>query len=330
MSIGRIGSLSNEILVHESDTSDVHGIANTSLLVTLDGVQSLNNKTLGSPAMSGTPTAPTAAVDTNTTQLATTAFVLGQAASTTPVMDGTAAVGTSTRYARADHVHASDTSRAPLASPALTGTPTAPTAAGGTNTTQIATTAFVRGEVTSLVNSAPAALDTLSELATALGNDANFSTTVTNSIATKANTASPTFTGTAIFDGLTVTGTARFQEVVEDVVDVAHTSNALTCDYALGNVYFMATAFTGNGTVNVTNAPTTDGRVFSVTLFVTQGATGYNPTTLNINGSAATIRWNSGSAPTPTSGAGKIDVYTFTLVRRASAWTVLATMVNNF
>ena len=87
------------------------------------------------------------------------------ASSTTPAMDGTAAVGTGTTWARADHVHPTDTSRyaatnpsgyqtaaqvtaslapyAPLASPALTGVPTAPTAAPGTNTTQVATTAFV-------------------------------------------------------------------------------------------------------------------------------------------------------------------------------------------
>jgi len=63
--------------------------------------------------------------------------------SATPLMDGTAAVGTSNAYARGDHRHPTDTSRAPLASPALTGTPTAPTATAGTNTTQIATTAFV-------------------------------------------------------------------------------------------------------------------------------------------------------------------------------------------
>jgi hypothetical protein len=99
---------------------------------------------LASPALTGTPTATTAAADTNSTQLATTAFVLGQAAATAPIMDGTAAVGTAPRFARADHVHPTDTSRAPLASPAFSGTPTAPTAAVGTNTTQIATTAFVR------------------------------------------------------------------------------------------------------------------------------------------------------------------------------------------
>jgi hypothetical protein len=99
---------------------------------------------LASPGLTGTPTAPTAATDTNTTQIATSAFVLGQASVTAPGMDGTAAVGSSTRFARADHVHPTDTSRAPIASPALTGTPTAPTAGNGTNTTQIATTAFVR------------------------------------------------------------------------------------------------------------------------------------------------------------------------------------------
>ena len=65
------------------------------------------------------------------------------ATTTTPKMDGTAAVGSETAYAKGDHVHPTDTSRAPLASPALTGTPTAPTATAGTNTTQIATTAFV-------------------------------------------------------------------------------------------------------------------------------------------------------------------------------------------
>lgn len=86
--------------------------------------------------------------------------------------------------------------KAPLASPDLTGTPTAPTANAGTNTTQIATTAFVQSAVTSLINGAPGALDTLDELAAALGDDANFASTVTNSLASKAPLASPTFTGT--------------------------------------------------------------------------------------------------------------------------------------
>lgn len=90
--------------------------------------------------------------------------------------------------------------KAPLASPALTGTPTAPTATAGDNSTKIATTAFVGTEVSNLVDSAPSTLNTLNELAAALGDDANFSTTVTNSIAAKAPLASPTFSGT-VSDG---------------------------------------------------------------------------------------------------------------------------------
>jgi hypothetical protein len=70
------------------------------------------------------------------------------------------------------------------------------TPAANTNTTQVATTAYVQTELADLVNSAPATLDTLNELATALGNDASFSTTVTNSIALKAPLASPDLTGT--------------------------------------------------------------------------------------------------------------------------------------
>ena len=70
------------------------------------------------------------------------------AATANPVMDGTAAVGTSEKYAREDHVHPKDTSKANLASPTFTGTPKAPTAAAGTKTTQIATTAFVDTAIT--------------------------------------------------------------------------------------------------------------------------------------------------------------------------------------
>jgi hypothetical protein len=73
--------------------------------------------------------------------------------------------------------------KADLASPTLTGTPAAPTAAAGTNTTQVATTAFVSGAIADLVDGAPGTIDTLNEIATALGNDANLSTTLTNSIA---------------------------------------------------------------------------------------------------------------------------------------------------
>lgn len=80
-------------------------------------------------------------------------------------------------------------------SPEFSGIPTVPTAPSGTNSNQIANTAFVRTEISNLIDSAPSTLDTLNELAAALGDDANFATTITNSLANKANLSGAIFTG---------------------------------------------------------------------------------------------------------------------------------------
>ena len=80
---------------------------------------------------------------------------------------------------------------AKIANVALTGV----TASSGDSSTSLATTAFVATEINSLIDSAPGALNTLNELAAAMGDDANFSTTVTNSIATKLPLAGGSLTG---------------------------------------------------------------------------------------------------------------------------------------
>ncbi|WP_422417089.1 phage tail protein [Pseudomonas sp. GZD-222] len=85
--------------------------------------------------------------------------------------------------------------KANLASPVFTGAPSAPTAAVGTNTGQLANTAFVQAAIAALVASSPEALDTLKELASAIGNDPNFATTMVNQLALKAPLAGPIFTG---------------------------------------------------------------------------------------------------------------------------------------
>ena len=121
---------------------------------------------LASPTFTGVPLVPTAAVNTNTTQIASTAFVLAQSATATPLINGTAAVGTATRFAREDHVHPVDTSRAATASPTFTGTPAAPTASTGTNTTQIATTAFVLAQITASAQPLHANLTSVAAIAT--------------------------------------------------------------------------------------------------------------------------------------------------------------------
>ncbi|MFM2456366.1 hypothetical protein QU896_27850 [Citrobacter freundii] len=111
---------------------------------------------LDSPNLTGTPTAPTAAESDNSQKIATTAFIKQVLLA----------------YAK-------------LASPNFTGKPTAPTADHSSNDTQIATTAFVRAAIAALVDSSPGALDTLNELAAAIGNDPNFATTMINALAGK-------------------------------------------------------------------------------------------------------------------------------------------------
>jgi hypothetical protein len=100
-------------------------------------------------------------------------------------LGGTAAAPTALGHADAASLAAALAVKAPLDGPVFTGNPQAPTQAGGNSSTSIATTAFVQAAIAALVGSAPAALNALDELAAALGNDANFATTVTTLIGTK-------------------------------------------------------------------------------------------------------------------------------------------------
>lgn len=150
--------------------------------------------------------------------------------------------------------------------------------------------------------------------------------TLPTGTATLAPSSSPTFTGTSTFSG-----TLDAAELREVVVDVTLSSNTVTLDWSLGNIYYIATAPTGAMTFNVTNAPTDNSKMLSVTVFVTQGSTGYIPSTFQIAGAGQTIRWAGGSAPTPTSSAGKIDVFSFTIQRTSGgAWIVYGTSTLNF
>ena len=143
------------------------------------------------PTFTGEPKAPTPAAGNNTTRIATTEFV--QAAITALINGAPATLDTLKEIAAAINndpkfsttINNALALKAPLSSPALTGTPTAPTAAQSVDNTQIATTAFVKSAIAAMVGSAPAALDTLNELAAALGNDPNFATTMLNALAGK-------------------------------------------------------------------------------------------------------------------------------------------------
>jgi hypothetical protein len=177
---------------------------------------------LASPTFTGSPTAPTAVAGTNSTQIATTAFVNDaiagfgagdmskstydtdndgkvDAAETADAVPWSGITSKPTSFTPSSHSHSiaqvtglqtALNAKAALVSPALTGSPTAPTATAGTNTTQIATTAFVAAAIGALIDAAPGAMDTLNELAAALGDDPSFATTVTNALAGKLSSAS--------------------------------------------------------------------------------------------------------------------------------------------
>jgi hypothetical protein len=131
--------------------------------------------------------------------------------------------------------------------------------------------------------------------------------------------------------GATFTGTTNIQEIRETVVDVTLSSNAGTLDWTAGNIYYIATAPTGNMTLNVTNVPTDASRVMTINVLTTQGSTGYIPGTFQIGGSSQTIRWAGGTNPTPTSSSGKIDIFSFTMQRTtAGAWIVYGSASLNF
>lgn len=134
-------------------TVDAMGRVTAGAALAASDVPTLNQSTTGNAATA--------------TKLATARTINGVA------FDGTA------------NITVADATKAPLASPALTGTPTAPTALPGANTLQIANTAFVAAAIAAMIDSAPGALDTLNELAAALGDDPNYAGTVTTSLAGK-------------------------------------------------------------------------------------------------------------------------------------------------
>jgi len=183
----------------------------------------------------------------------------------------------------------------------------------------------------SIVDGAPAALNTLNELAAALNDDANFATTVTNSIATKMPLAGGTFTGAVTGTNLTLTGDLTVQsatsirEVKELVTTDTSTSGTLNFDMAAQGILYLTSSQTANRTINFqnTNSIMAVGQSMTVSVLATQGGTAYYFSTVQVDGSTVTPKWAGGSAPTEGNASG-IDVYTFTIIKTANAtFTVL-------
>jgi len=137
--------------------------------------------------------------------------------------------------------------------------------------------------------------------------------------------AQPNITSVGTLTGLTVAGTTTLQLAADILTLKTGATGVVTHDLSAGGVFYH-TAPAANFTANFTNVPVTDSRVFLATILVTQGASAYLPTAVQIEGSAYTIKWSGGTAPT--ANANKIDIISFSLLRTSASWTVLGSSSN--
>lgn len=135
-----------------------------------------------------------------------------------------------------------DSEKAPLASPGFTGNPTAPTPTAGDNDTSVATTAFVTAAIAALIDAAPGTLDTLNELANALGDDANFATTITNALATKPTKFAATI-GNGTDTSIAVTHSLGTRDIVVSVHDASSFAE-VECDVVKTSTTVVTLDFT--------------------------------------------------------------------------------------
>jgi hypothetical protein len=129
---------------------------------------------------------------------------------------------------------------------------------------------------------------------------------------------------------LNVVGLTSVSEISETLSNLILVSNSASPNFVNGGLFYISASATGNFTLDLQNVPTTDSRVLTISFIVVQGSTGYIPSVIRIGGSAQTIKWVGGSAPTPTSSSGKIDIFTFTFIRSSSSWQVLGSSTRNF
>ena len=202
---GAAGDVASDLTDHENAT-EAHGA--TGAVVGTTNTQSLSNKTIS--YVDNTITVQVANVSDLTASAAELNTLDGITASTSELnlLDGVTATTAELNYVDGvtSGIQGQLDDKAPLASPALSGVPTAPTATAGTNSTQIATTAYADAAVAALVNGAPELLDTLNELAAAIGDDENFATTVSGLVAEKQNNLTAGDNISIVSDTISVTG----------------------------------------------------------------------------------------------------------------------------
>ena len=221
------------------------------------------------------------------------------------------------------------------ASPTLTGSPLAPTQTAGDNSTKIATTAYVATAVTNATGS----LGTMSTqnannvaitggtiAGTAITGGSVGSTTINNSSIGATTPAAGTFT--------TLTASTIPTLGEKTTIVASPSTGTINYDVITQSILYYTSSSTANWTINIRGDGTTSlntlmavGETRTITYLSAQNA-GYYASTIQIDGSTVTPRWQGGSAPTIGASSG-IDVYTFAIIKTASStYTVLASLTS--
>lgn len=147
--------------------------------------------------------------------------------------------------------------------------------------------------------------------------------TVSGNIIGNLSGNQPNITGLGSLSSLTVTGTSTLQLASDIINIIAGATGVVVHDVSLGGVFYHTTP-AANFTANFTNVPVTNNRATMATVLVSQGATAYLPTAVQIEGSAQTIKWIYNVVPT--GNANKLDVVSFSLLRTSNSWQVLGSL----
>ena len=275
-------ALSTDIEAHRLDTTSVHGIADTADLVLTGDARLSDTRTPTDDSVStakivnSAVTADKLAGDSVTTAKIEDGAVTSAKIANGTIVDADISATAAIAMTKIDGLGAALDLKAPLADPTFTGTvsgitksmvglgnvdntadankPVSTAQAAAIATAKSEAIADATAQVNAVIASAPAALNTLDELAAALGDDANFATTVTNSLATKAPLASPTFTGTVTVaaSGIAFTDGTQTKEGVPSITPIIQKTAAYTLGALTERDSLIEVSHTGASAVNVT------------------------------------------------------------------------------
>jgi len=136
----------------------------------------------------------------------------------------------------------------------------------------------------------------------------------------------PNITSVGTLSTLNISGLTTLAETTEILDTKSSVTGTVVHDFSTTAIWYYSN-IAGNVTANITNVPTTNNRITSISIVINQGGTGYIVNGLQIDGAAQTIRWQGNTVPT--AGTNRLDVFTFSLLRAANAWTVLGSATSH-